>query len=252
MGAQPLPRKLAALTLTIGEGAFHGHDRTGTDQTSHEADGRHARPPLLCAGVARSADSLLRTPICRAASSSRAQYSKACRSASFPCGRSAVRTNDAREDGARSAPANARDAVIAARNDLRSLMAALPGQLTKAAIARCRWSCRVCLRGWRTASQISWKRGSSMGRPFGKFRPDQVPVVRPQIAPRHCAVSGALDCSAALNWNRPDTTNPLAHGLRGNTAYAREGRLSANSICRPFHRGLWLHSNLRKLYFLRY
>lgn len=44
---------------------------------------------------------------------------------------------------------------------------------------------------------------------LGEFRPDGLPIIRPQVAAGNCAISGFLNCSALINRNA--TSPPVAN-----------------------------------------
>jgi DNA-binding transcriptional regulator YdaS (Cro superfamily) len=47
-----------------------------------------------------------------------------------------------------------------------------------------------------------------------QFRPDFLPVIGPQVLPRHSAFGGALNRGTALQWNRFFPSNPIRYGRR--------------------------------------
>lgn len=63
---------------------------------------------------------------------------------------------------------------------------------------------------------LSLPREIRSGFPIGRqFRPDQVPVVRPQVAAGYGTIGGDLDGGATIGRNFPSSIPPEAHRLWG-------------------------------------
>lgn len=59
---------------------------------------------------------------------------------------------------------------------------------------------------------VCWHIGRTLDA--DQLGPDLLPIIRPQIAPAHGAIGGALDGDAALDGDRAYTRGPLPHQLR--------------------------------------
>lgn len=78
---------------------------------------------------------------------------------------------------------------------------------------------------------------------YCKLGPDQVPVVRAQVAAGDHSVGGALNGKAVLDWNRTRAASPLMHDGRRNSDSLCKGGLAPHGLTCGLNGLLVCHGN---------